>query len=61
MKAKPFALPSEMLLVSGLVLLTGAALFEWMVISPDHPGSAVLRVAAAAVAAFVFMLPFRRA
>jgi hypothetical protein len=50
-----------MLLVSVLVLLSAAMLFEWMVISPDSPGYALLRVIGAAVAAFVAIMPFRRA
>jgi hypothetical protein len=50
-----------MLLVSVLVLLSAAMLFEWMVISPDSPGYALLRVISAAVAAFVAIMPFRRA
>ncbi|MDP4004428.1 hypothetical protein [Methylobacterium sp. NEAU K] len=61
MKAKPSALSSEALLASGLVLMTAAGLFEWLVVSPDNPGYAALRVCGAAVAAFVAMLPFRRA
>ena len=51
----------EALLVSVLLLLSGAMLFEWMVISPDSPVYALLRVIGAAAAAFVAILPFRRA
>ncbi|AYO83710.1 MULTISPECIES: hypothetical protein [Methylobacterium] len=61
MKAKSPAVSSETLLVSVLVLLSAAMLFEWMVISPDNPGYALLRVIGAAVAAFVAIMPFRRA
>ncbi|MCJ2093309.1 MULTISPECIES: hypothetical protein [unclassified Methylobacterium] len=61
MKAKPSALSGETLLVSVLLLLSGAMLFEWIVVSPDSPGSALLRVIGAALAAFVAILPFRRA
>jgi hypothetical protein len=61
MKAKPFALSSETLLVSVLLLLSAAMMFEWMVVSPESPGYALLRVMGAALAAFVAILPFRRA
>ncbi|MCJ2115261.1 hypothetical protein MKK65_01395 [Methylobacterium sp. J-001] len=61
MKAKPFALSSETLLVSVLLLLSAAMMFEWMVDSPESPGYALLRVMGAALAAFVAILPFRRA
>jgi len=61
MKAKPFALSSETLLVSVLLLLSAAMMFEWMVVSPESPGYALLRVIGAALAAFVAILPFRRA
>ncbi|SFM06814.1 hypothetical protein [Methylobacterium pseudosasicola] len=61
MKAKSSALSGETLLVSVLLLLSGAMLFEWIVISPDSPSSALLRVMGAALAAFVAILPFRKA
>lgn len=61
MKVKPFALSSETLLVSVLLLLSAAMMFEWMVVSPESPGCALLRVMGAALAAFVAILPFRRA
>jgi len=61
MKAKPFALSSETLLVSVPLLLSAAMMFEWMVVSPKSPGYALLRVMGAALAAFVAILPFRRA
>jgi len=61
MKAKPFALSSETLLVSVLLLLSAAMMFEWMVVSPESPGYALLRVMGAALAAFAAILPFRRA
>ena len=61
MKAKPFVLSSETLLVSVLLLLSAAMMFEWMVVSPESPGYALLRVMGAALAAFVAILPFRRA
>ena len=61
MKAKPYVVSGEALLVSVLLLLSAAMLFEWMVISPDSPVSALLRVIGAAAAAFVAILPFRRA
>ena len=61
MKAKPFALSSETLLVSVPLLLSAAMMFEWMVVSPESPGYALLRVMGAALAAFVAILPFRRA
>jgi len=61
MKAKPFALSSETLLVSVLLLLSAAMMFEWMVVSPESPGYALLRVMGAALAAFEAILPFRRA
>ena len=61
MKAKLYALSGETLLVTALVLISGAMLFECMVVSPDSPGYALLRVIGAAMAAFVAILPFRRA
>ena len=55
------ALPGEALLVSAAIIVIGAGLFEWVVISPDHPVHAALRVVGAGMAATLFLLPFRRA
>ncbi len=60
-KVNQSALPGEALLVSAAVIVIGAGLFEWVVISPDHPLHALLRVLASGVAATVILLPFRKA
>lgn len=54
------ALPGEALFISAGVIVLGAGLFEWVVISPDHPGHAVLRVLGAGLAATLLLLPFRK-
>ena len=59
-KVNQTALPGEALLVSGAVIVIGAGLFEWVVISPDHPVHAVFRVACAGLAATLVLLPFRK-
>ena len=46
---------SEAIIVSGMAIIVGACLFEWLVISPDHPGHALLRVFAAGLAATLVM------
>lgn len=61
MKAQPSTMSGETLLVSALLLLSGAMLFEWFVVSPGSPNSALLRLIGAALAAFVAILPFRKA
>ena len=55
------ALPGEALLVSAAVIVLGAGLFEWVVVSPDDPGHAILRVLGAGLAATLVLLPFRKA
>ena len=59
-KVNQQALTGEVMLVSGAVLLVGAGLFEWVVISPDHPGHALLRVFCAGLAATLAILPLRK-
>lgn len=54
------ALPGEAFLVSAAVIVVGAGLFEWAVISPDHPFHAVFRVFCASIAATLISLPFRK-
>ncbi len=49
------SIASEAIIVSGMAITVGACLFEWLVISPDHPGHALLRVLAAVVAATLVM------
>lgn len=46
---------AEAIIVFGMAIIVGAALFEWLVISPDHPGHALLRVLAAGLAASLVM------
>lgn len=46
---------AEMVVVAGMALIVGACLFEWLVISPDHPGYALLRVLAASLVATIVM------
>lgn len=41
----------EAVIVSGMALVVGAGLFEWLVISPEHPAHALLRVLGAGLAA----------
>ena len=59
-KVNQTALAGEAVVVTGAVIVVAAALFEWVVISPDHPGHALLRVLGAALAATVVLLPFRK-
>lgn len=54
------ALPGEALLVTAAVIVIGAGLFEWVVISPDQPVHALFRVIGAGLAATLVLLPFRR-
>ncbi|GJE38847.1 hypothetical protein [Methylobacterium persicinum] len=45
----------EAVIVSGMALVVGCCLFEWLVVSPEHPAHAVLRVLGSGVAASVVM------
>lgn len=58
-KIDPGAVPAEAILISGAVVVIGAGLFEWVVISPEQPGHAVLRVLCAGLAATLALLPFQ--
>lgn len=49
------SIASEAIIVSGMAIIVGACLFEWLVISPEHPGHALLRVLAAGLAATLVM------
>lgn len=49
----------EAVVVSGMVVIVGSCLFEWLVISPDHPAHALLRVLAAGLAASLVMALLR--
>ncbi|MCJ2015710.1 hypothetical protein [Methylobacterium sp. J-076] len=42
---------AEAMIVTGMAVLVGAGLFEWLVISPNHPGHALLRVLGSGLAA----------
>jgi len=42
---------AEAIIVFGMAIIVGACFFEWLVISPDHPGYALLRVLAASLVA----------
>jgi hypothetical protein len=46
---------SETMIVSGTAVVIAAGLFEWLVISPEHPGHALLSVIASSLAATVVM------
>ncbi len=46
---------AETVVVAGMAIIVGACLFEWWVISPDHPGHALLRVLAACLVATIVM------
>lgn len=47
---------AEAIIVFGMAIIVTACLFEWLVISPDHPGHALLRVLAASLAATLVMI-----
>lgn len=51
---EPFA-ASDTMIVSGTALVVGAGLFEWLVISPEHPGHALLSVIASCVVATILV------
>jgi hypothetical protein len=50
-KPEEHSVGGEAAIVSGMAVIVGAALFEWLVVLPDHPGYALLRVLGAAFAA----------
>ncbi len=49
---------AETVIVAGMAIIVGACLFEWLLISPDHPGHALLRVLAASLVATIAMAIF---
>lgn len=46
---------AEAMIIFGMAIIVGAVLFEWLVISPEHPGHALLRVLGAGLAATLMM------
>lgn len=55
MKPDEPTMAAEAVIVSGMALIVGAGLFEWLVISPDHPGYALLRVIGSGLVATIVM------
>lgn len=47
------SIAGEAVIVSGMALVVGSGLFEWLVVSPDHPAYALLRVIGAVLAATI--------
>ena len=58
-KVNRTALPVEAFVTSAAVIAIGVGLFEWVVISPDHPTRFVLRVICADLATTLTLLPIR--
>ncbi len=49
---------SETMIVSATAVVIGAALFEWLVISPENPGNALLSVIGSCLAATIVVSLF---